>query len=183
MITKSDIVEIGQFNRAHGIKGEINATIDPEVIPDQLQCLIVDIDGIFTPFFIESWRQKTASTILLTISGIESDAQADLLKNKPIFITQADAANFSSDDDIDGDDRFYLDDLIGYKINESTGPVLGTITDIDDSTSNVLFVVDTPENKRLLIPAVDEYIDYIDPDTKVINVILPEGFLEMQKNG
>lgn len=179
MITKSDIVEIGQFNRAHGIKGEINATIDPEVVPDQLQCLIVDIDGIFTPFFIDSWRQKTASTILLTISGIESDVQADLLKNKAIFITQADAVKFFTDEDIVGDDRFYLDDLIGFRINESAGTALGTIIDIDDSTSNVLFVVDTPENKRLLIPAVDEYIDCIDADNKVINVVLPEGFLEM----
>lgn len=51
MITSDEIIEIGAFVKPHGVKGEISAQIDYEIDLQELKCLIIDIDGIFVPFF------------------------------------------------------------------------------------------------------------------------------------
>lgn len=52
MITRNEIIEIGTFNKSHGVEGEISATFDCDVeAAGMFRCLICDMDGIFVPFF------------------------------------------------------------------------------------------------------------------------------------
>ena len=62
MITRDQLIEIGHFNKAHGVNGEVNASllIDVEHLPG-LSCLICDMDGIYVPFFVEAIRPKGAT--------------------------------------------------------------------------------------------------------------------------
>lgn len=47
MITRDELIEIGVYNKPHGVNGEISATIDCELdIISQFSCLVSDIDGI-----------------------------------------------------------------------------------------------------------------------------------------
>ena len=66
MIRLAEIAEAGHFNKPHGIKGEMSATLDFDLDLDNVKCIIVSVEGIFVPFFIRSWRPKTADTCLLT---------------------------------------------------------------------------------------------------------------------
>ena len=46
MIKQDEIFKIGHFNKTHGIKGEISATIDCDYeLLKALPCIIVEIDG------------------------------------------------------------------------------------------------------------------------------------------
>ena len=56
--------------------------------------------------------------------------------------------------------------------------LLGVISEVDQTTENVLFVIPT-KNDELLIPAGEEYIEDIDHDKKIIYVRLPEGLLDL----
>ena len=49
--------------------------------------------------------------------------------------------------------------------------------DIDDSTENVLFVVEDAEEREVLIPIAEEFIDGIDHDGQRIYMNLPIGLL------
>lgn len=62
MIKLTEIAEAGIFNKPHGIKGEISATLDFDIELDSVECIIIAVDGIFVPFFLESVRPKTAET-------------------------------------------------------------------------------------------------------------------------
>ena len=44
MITLAELVNIGKFAKTHGIKGEINMLIEPDIDPTELQCLVMDVD-------------------------------------------------------------------------------------------------------------------------------------------
>ena len=79
MIRLAEIAEAGHFNKPHGIKGEMSATLDFDLDLDNVKCIIVPVEGIFVPFFIRSWRPKTADTCLLTLDGINSDMKAHCL--------------------------------------------------------------------------------------------------------
>ena len=172
MIARDKLEEIGRFNKPHGVRGELSATL-PDLDPTDLTCIFVEIEGLFVPFFIENVRTKGAETYLLTIKGIADENDGALLANKPIY---ADADEIETDD---SDGGFYMSDLIGYTIMDG-GQVAGIIDDYDDSTDNVLFLVRRPDsNATFFVPAAEEIITEINPETKTITMDLPLGLLNL----
>lgn len=177
MITKDQITEIGRLNQPHGIKGEINATFPFDIDINRLSCIILDIDGIFVPFYIVSNRTRGAQSRLIIIDGVDNEVRASSLSNKTIYALKEEVAPLVDDDD--DADGFYAEDLIDYTITDTEGNLSGTITDIDDSTENVLFVVTTDSGRKHLIPVADELISDIDTENKHITVELPTGLLDI----
>ncbi len=176
MITRDDIIEIGRYNKPHGVNGEISASIDVDIdVLDQFSCLISDIDGIYVPFFVESRRSKSASTALLTIDGITNEDQAALLVNKDIYVLKLEYEQLSDDEDCD---ELPIDYFIGFELKDGDD-VVGTIVDVDDSTENVLFVVERPSGDEVAVPAADELITELDLEGKVIEMSLPAGLLDL----
>ncbi len=175
MITEGEITEIGRFNQPHGIKGEINAIISDWVELDDLSCIVLDIDGIFVPFFISGVRQRGAQSYLVTVDGIDNERKAMSIANKTIYALSEEVAEEDSDDE----DGFYAEDFIGFGISTDDRALNGTITDVDDSTENVLFIVTADNGKTHLIPVAEELITEIDTDARHITVELPSGLLEI----
>ncbi len=64
-------------------------------------------------------------------------------------------------------------------MKDRNGNLIGKIDDIDVSTDNALFIVISPEDKKILVPIVDEFITDIDMDKLSISVDLPEGLLDL----
>lgn len=176
MIPDNIIAPIGQFGHPHGISGEIAATVDIDADPSGLSCIVVKIDGINVPMFVDACRPKSAHTLLLTIDGIDSDIKAAELTGKEIYALRDQLPQADCDD---CDDGLYASDLVGYTVTDTDHLLHGTITDINDDTANVLFVVSDPERGEVLIPVADELIDRIDTDARTIVVALPEGFLDV----
>lgn len=178
MITAEQLTDIGRFGQPHGIKGEINATVDRGIDIAAFRCIICDIDGIFVPFFVEGVRPRSATSLLLTIHGIADESEAALLQNKIIYALSDELSEEALESDID--EGFYAEDLIGFTVSDSSGALTGTIEGIDDSTDNVLFVVRAGSSSQtVLIPVAEELIDEIDADNRHIRFDLPEGFLEI----
>ena len=176
MITREEIIEIGIFNKAHGVKGEISATIDCEIdVFRKFSCIVVEIDGIFVPFFAESIRPKSQETVLLNIDGFDSDVAVKILVNKTIYVLKAEYSEISSSENCD---ELPIDYFIGFTVRAADGKVIGEIVDVDDTTDNVLFVVETA-NGTYPIPAVDDFILDIDEDEKILELDLPDGLFDL----
>lgn len=174
MIKLSEIAEIGRFNKPHGIKGEISVSVDGNIDLDDIKCIIVRIEGIFVPFFINSVRPKTADTSLITIDGIDSEEKAQELTNRDIYILRSDLPEEETDED-----GLYASDLTGYEINDITSGNIGVIENINDSTQNILFIVRTPEGKELYIPVAEEFILSVDPDNETVRTDIPIEILTL----
>ena len=177
MILRDDIIEIGRYNKPHGVNGEISASVDVEI--DALgafSCLISDIDGIFVPFFVEAMRSKSNSTALLTIDGIKDEKQAALLVNKDIFVLKSEYEQLSYDEDCD---EMPIDFFIGFTLFDQERTCVGTIVDVDDATDNVLFIVDRPNGDTIPLPAADELITDKDVEGKTMEMALPQGILDL----
>ena len=99
MIEEKELVEIGKVGKPHGIHGEINVYIDEDVIIDRLEKLIVNIDGIYVPFFIESIRPKRIDSVIMSLEGIENEQQAAELTNHEAFALITDDVKEQPDDD------------------------------------------------------------------------------------
>ena len=173
MIRQEEVFKIGQFAKPHGIKGELSLVTNSDVLDDAEEPYIVcDMDGILVPFFVEEYRYKSDTVILVKLEDVNSEADARMFVNKEVFYP-LDAVDA---DDLVGDMTW--DSFIGYTITDEHQGFLGKITDVDESTINVLLRVDH-EGKEILIPAAEELITDADHETRSLTVSLPEGLLEL----
>ncbi|MBQ3896049.1 MAG: 16S rRNA processing protein RimM, partial [Paludibacteraceae bacterium] len=69
--------------------------------------------------------------------------------------------------------------LKGYTVNDASHGRLGTVSEIDDQTANILLIVKKDNGDEIMIPVADEYIKEIDDDSKQITLQLPDGFLDL----
>lgn len=169
MIRKEEVYKIGRLGKAHGIKGEISFLIDDDVF-DRVNAdyLVLDIDGILVPFFIEEYRFKTDSNVLMKFDGIDTQERARELTGCDVYFPRTLAE--------DDEDTLSWAELIGYSlIDAQTGQDIGIIASVDDTTINILFEL---EDGRL-IPASEELITNIDTKKHQIEINLPEGILEL----
>ena len=77
--------------------------------------------------------------------------------------------------DDDADDGFYASDLIGFRALKTDGSTTGTITDIEDSTINVLAIILTADGRTVYMPLAEDFITDIDADSRTITFDAPEG--------
>lgn len=169
MIKKETVYKIGRLGKAHGVKGEISFQLDDDVF-DRVDAdyLVLDIDGILVPFFIEEYRFKTDSNALMKFEGIDTQERARELTGCDVYFPR----ELSEDDE----ENISWAEIIGYSLLDvQTGQEVGRITSVDDSTINILFEL---ENGKL-IPASEELITNIDTKKHQIKMNLPKGILEL----
>ena len=169
MIRKEEGYKIGRLGKTHGVSGEISFLLDDDVFDrTDADYLILDIDGILVPFFIDSYRFKTDSNALMKFDGIDTQERARELTGCDVYFPRV-----LFDDD---DDSISWAELVGYSlIDNNSGKVIGEIASIDDTTINILFELTTGK----LIPASEELITHIDTKKQQIYINLPEGILEL----
>lgn len=178
MITSDQLTEIGRLGKPHGINGEINAYLDVDVDTDVMHRIVLLIDGIYVPFFIGSIRRKGADTLILALDDVNNEHEAASLTNHVLYALTADGV--TEPDEMSDEDGFYASDLIGYTLTDCDSKIkIGLIADIDDSTENVLFIVDRPDGSTVYIPVADELIGDIDTDSHILSMALPSGILDL----
>lgn len=176
MILSDEITAFGRVDKTHGIHGEMSVSLYPRAIDididvDAMRCVVLDIDGIYVPFFVKGSRQRGNGSLLLMLDGVDTDGEASSFTGKEIFALNNDL-DLAQDED---SDYLTLDDMPGYIIVDSDGTVVGTIGYVDDSTENVLFEVTAADGKAINVPAAEQLITDVDVDKKILYMNLPIG--------
>ena len=168
MIKPEEVYKIGRLGKAHGVKGEVSFQFDDDIF-DRVDSdyLILEVDGILVPFFIEEYRFRSDTVALVKFEDVDTQQRAQELTGCDVYFPRSLA---------DDDETPSLSMLIGFDVVDVTiGTTVGRIAAIDDSTANLLFEL---EDGRL-IPAAEELITNIDSKNKVIKMTIPEGLLEL----
>ena len=175
MITDDILTPIGHTVKPHGIGGEINAVVDEWVDLDSLSCLVMKVDGINVPFFIEAWRSRGSEAVLIKFDHVSDEAEAEAYCGMELMALSAELPDDEGSDEADG---FYASDFIGWTILDN-GRELGTVEDFDDSTENLLLSVETTDGKHIFVPLADELVLEADPAERRLDMDLPAGHFEL----
>ena len=173
MIKREDVYRIGQLERPHGVRGEITFRFVDDVF-DRVETdhLLIELDGILVPFFIEEYRFKSNEVALLKFEDIDTQMQAREISGCDVFFQRA-----RSGDDVD---HLSWSEIVGYKILDAqTDKPVGVVKGVDDSTINVLFEVAANDGREILIPADASLITKVDNNTRVIAMNIPQGLLDL----
>lgn len=168
MIRKEDCYKIGRLGKAHGVKGEVTFQVTDDVF-DRVDAdyLILEVDGILVPFFMEEYRFRSDSVVLVKFCDIDTQERASELTNCDVWFPRS----LTPDDE-----EPTLAGLVGFDIIEAGGnTIVGRIAAIDDNTANLLFELES----GMLIPANDDLIQDINMQEKQIIMNIPEGLLNI----
>ena len=168
MIRREDVYRIGKIGKPHGVKGEVSFHFDDDIFDrTDADFLILELDGILVPFFMEEYRFRSDSLALMKLEGIDTQERARELTNCEVFFPR---------EQQDDEENLSWAAIIGFTvIDEQTNTPVGTIASVDDSTENVLFELED----GTLIPASEDLITNIDTKKRTITIDLPEGLLEL----
>ncbi len=169
MIKEEEVYKIGKLGKTHGVKGEISFLFDDDVF-DRVDAdyLVLMIDGILVPFFMEEYRFRSDTTAIVKFCDIDTQERARELTGCDVWFPRALA------DSDDGTITWAA--IVGFDIiDANSGQPVGRIASVDDTTLNILFCL---EDGRL-IPASEDLITGINKENKQITINIPEGLLDL----
>jgi 16S rRNA processing protein RimM len=158
-------INIGKIVNAVGLKGEVKVysySGSKERYQERKRIYVEN-----TEHQIEKSR-RNKDIVILKLSGINDRGAAEDAKGKDIYINESDLEPLP-------EGEYYIRDLIGLTVTEDTGNVLGKLSNVIQNSAQDLYEIETPDGKKILIPAVEEFILNIDIENKQIDVKLIEG--------
>jgi len=158
-----DWIIIGRFGRPQGLKGLVRVISFTEP-----QHNITN----YVPWYTRlnnTWQQITVldierhnKFILVQIKGYQQREQLSLLTNLDIAVPRSQLPNLPAGE-------YYWHQLMGMKVVNKDGLILGDVTDLLETGSNDVLVVSG--EKRHLIPYIlGDFIVHIDDEKRVITV-------------
>ena len=168
-----DVYRIGRIGKPHGVKGEMNFMFTDDVFDrTDSDYLIIEVEGLLVPFFIEEYRFRSDETALLKLCDIDTQEQARQFTNCEVLFERSKA-------DTPADELTWAQ-IVGFQIiDENNGKIVGKIVAVDDSTENILFEIETTKGHQTLIPAHDSLIRNIDTPSQTITMTIPDGLLAL----
>ena len=161
-----DKFEIGKIVNTFGIKGEVKVipyTDDIEQFK-KIKNIYVNNDVME----IESVRYHK-NTIILKFKGIDTMNDAENIKNSILKIQRTKKKLPQN--------TYYITDLIGVDVYTDEDKLLGKVKDIYNTGANDIYIVETSENKEILLPAIKEVIKKVDIENKKIIVHILKGLI------
>jgi len=163
---------LGKMIRTHGYKGGLKAIFDVDQPQEyrELDMLFLEIKGKLIPWMIENihFENNKANIKLADLHDMDS---AEKMVGNFIYLPVELLPKLKGN-------KFYYHEIIGFKVIDATHGNIGTIDRVIELPNNPLFAV-LCNNKEILLPISDQIIKKVDRKKKVIEVLAPEGLIEL----
>lgn len=168
---------LGYTAKIHGKKGEL--IIKPDVdFPEEyqnLESLFIQLnkkDKTLVPFFLSTCQLQHNGTLRIKIEDTETADEAKKLVGKSIYLPLSMLTPLTGN-------KFYFHEIIGFTIKDSEKGAIGKVTKVLEHTTQAVFEITNSNNQEILIPITDEIIQNVDRDNQLIEVITPDGLIDL----
>lgn len=169
-----DSFYIGYISKTRGLKGELQLFFEFEDYEElELDVIFAEINKKLVPYFVDQIKLQKNSTAYITLEDIDHIDKAQDLVRKKIYLPNDKLPERDPDD-------FRYSDLVGYLVIDEEHGELGEITQVQEMPQQFIATVDM-DGTELLFPLSDELILGIDAEEEVLEVQLPEGFVELYR--
>ncbi len=171
VISPEECYYLGYISKKQGFKGGMIAFFDVDSLENysDLDYVLVQLNEVLTPFFIETIHFKDKNFVFLKFEGVDDGDRADQLAGNELFLPLKKLPKL-------GDDEYYLHDLEGMEVIDETAGTIGKVDKVLDYTQNPLLQV-TYNGAEVLIPLIDAFLQKVDKKAKKIFVDVPPELL------
>lgn len=163
-----DWFQVGQVAGAMGVQGEVKVDLTTD-FPDRFKELHTIFAGPeHRPMQVRGARRHHGRVVLALDEVRDRDA-AQALLGTALFVPRAEAMPLP-------EGHFYHDQILGLRVETTTGMLLGTIVEILVTGSNDVYIA-RGEDRDVLIPALKDVVRSIDLESGLVVVEPVEGLL------
>ncbi len=159
--------KLGKIVSAVGLKGEFKVYpyTDYKERFEEMKELYIEKDL----HIIEKVRYS-GQLVILKIQGIDDRTSAEKMRGKYLLIDRENARKLP-------DDSYYIADLIGLAAVDENGAAIGTVSDVIQNPAHDIYEILAADGRKILVPAVDEFVLNVDLEGGFIVLHLIEGML------
>lgn len=169
---KEDCFYLGIITKPFGYKGDLVIYLDvddPSNYQD-LPTILVDMPTGLVPFFIEKMSMKN-NNATISLQDVSAEMALTLVKRElylPLNLLPKLKGN-----------KFYFHEVIGFDVVDKEKGNIGKIDKIMDHPAQPILQIINTIGKEILIPIADDIIQNVDRKAKQINIIAPEGLIDL----
>jgi 16S rRNA processing protein RimM len=165
-----DMITIGLIVRPHGIRGEVVVQSQTDFGSERfVKDSTVWLDGAETRTIVSS--REHAGRWLIGLSGVTSVNDAETLRGRLLQIPAADIHALEAG-------RFFVHDLIGCRVEMTSGAPVGPVIRVDEMGGRSLLVVATTRGEAL-VPLAETICREVDVAAKRIVIDPPPGLIDL----
>jgi 16S rRNA processing protein RimM len=159
-------LDVGFVVRAHGIRGalRIRAATDLSALDT------LEIDGTLRTV-VRAQRDK--EEWLVTVEGIADRDAAEALRGAPVRVPR-DAVEVA-------ENELLVADLVGCRVFDAAGVLLGEVTGSFDSGAHEVLEVRRDDGKEFMLPLVDAMVSAVDVEARKIVCDPPPGLIDLDE--
>ena len=170
---KEDCFYVGTIVNKFSFKGELLVKLDtdePELFLE-MESVFIEIGKNLVPFFIERSQLHKSLLLRVKFEDVDDEPMADSLMKRELYMPLTALPKLEGN-------KFYFHEIIDFQVIDTEYGNVGTITGVNDTTSQALLEIDH-NGDQVLIPTNDDYIEKVDREKKTITVTTPEGLIEL----
>jgi 16S rRNA processing protein RimM len=168
----AEYFKIGKLVAAFGVNGQLVLQHElgkKTALKDLKAIFIEEKKNSFLPWFISASKIKSDNEIYLTLDGVTTRESALKLTQKQVWLPEADFKKFAA--------KSAPASLLGYTIIDHEKP-LGPILEVIEQPHQLLCRLEI-QDKEVLVPLNEAFLQKIDHRKKQVILLLPEGLLDI----
>ena len=175
-MTKEECFYLGTIVSKFSYKGEVLAKLDTDTPQD-----FIDLDSVFVlqgtklvPFFVYNAQLQKTSLLRICFEGIETEADADMMLKKELYLPLTFLPQLKGK-------QFYYHEVIGFKVREQSGEIIGVLQSVNDQTPQALFEIIDDKKRLILVRVHDDFIGKVNRTDSELTLHLPDGLLDVYR--
>jgi 16S rRNA processing protein RimM len=160
---QNDWIVLATIVRPHGLKGEVKLSLSCSGLERLKNCpsltLVRDGKALKKATVGRAFLHNDGDAVvrLLEVQGVE---EAEGLRGAFLAVPESDRAPL-------GEGEFYVSDLLGLRVQTTSGEPLGVVEEVMDETANAVLVV-RREGREILLPVLKSVVKRVDLQAKVV---------------
>lgn len=171
-LSNSEFVTIARVVKTQGRRGEVGVEMHsdfPERFKDRRRVFALNLKGERRELQIEDfWPHK--DLMVLKFAGVDSISDAETLLKSELQVPAAERTKL--------DAGWYVSDLVGCKVADH-GREIGEVAEVEFGAGEAPLLVVKQRNQEHLIPLTETFTKQVDTAAKRIELLLPDGMLEI----
>lgn len=166
-------LRVGVISSTHGVRGEVKVfpTTDDVNRFKKLKEVILDTGKEQKTLEIEQVK-FFKNMVILKFKGYDNINDIEIYKGNDLLVTRDNAISLAPNEN-------FIVDLIGLSVVTDEGEPFGTLTDVLVTGANDVYVVETPEGREVLFPAIPSCVLDVDLEKAVVTVHILDGLLDL----
>lgn len=135
-----------------------------------LQIKTLYLGPAYDPYSVQRMRRH-AEGMIIQFEGVGDRNAAEVLRGLMVHIHLQDAVPLQ-------EGEYFLFQIKGIRVVTDQGEELGRLTDLVETGANDVYIVTTPDDREVLLPAIPEVILRVDVASGVMTVHLLDGLVD-----